>query len=178
VANDTERSSTASTIAFISMIALALIGVGLTTARSSIAFRYWVLLVPIYGLISIAAAWFQDHDGSRWTMVTRQALHWGAVTVAVGLDFYLREIGAETTNTTGLSSLLLLALGSFLAGVYFDRRFIALGLLLALALVIMAKINQYNWLIFALGGLLAAALAGFHFYTRRFRRPVGAANDL
>jgi hypothetical protein len=169
VAEDAERSSSIWTLALIGMILLALIGVGLTTARSSIAFRYWVLLVPIYGLLSIGAAWFQDQDGSRWTMVSRQALHWGAVVAAVGLDFYLRETGGETTGTTGLSSLLLLALGSFLSGIYFDRRFMALGLLLGLAVVIMAKIDQYNWLIFAAGILLAAAFAAYHYFWRRSR---------
>src|SRR5262245_46803446 len=122
------------------MIVLALVGVGLTSSQSSIAFRYWVMIVPLFGLISIAAAWFQEYDGSRWTMLKQQAMHWAAITVAVGLDFYVRGIGAETASATGLSSLLLLALGSFLAGIYFDRRFIALGLLLALAVVIMSKI--------------------------------------
>src|SRR5258707_5453698 len=108
VGGDSEQSGKFRTAAVICMILLALIGVALATAQSSIAFRYWVLLVPIYGLISVGSAWYQEHEGSRWGMVTRQALHWGAVMGVVGIDFYVRQGGAETTSAAGLSSLLLL----------------------------------------------------------------------
>ncbi|MGH9428068.1 MAG: hypothetical protein ACRD2L_17435, partial [Terriglobia bacterium] len=58
---------------------------------------------------------------------------------------------------------LLLAIGCFLAGVHLQWLFALVGVLLALALICLAKVDQYLWLIFLVGGLLAVAL----FYSMR-----------
>jgi len=151
------------------MVILALIGVGLTTTYRSVALRYWMTLVPIYGLLCVATAWLRSQQDAAFDFgaVIRQVVHWLGVGAAVALDFYINSAGEETGSASGLNALLLLAIGCFLAGVHLQWLFTLVGVLLALALICLLKVDQYLWLIFLVGGLLAAAL----FVSRRLFGP-------
>jgi len=133
------------------MVVLALLGVGLATADVRFARDYWMALVPVYGLLCVFTAWKRERPGDR--LVLRQLLHWGGIAGAVALDFSIRSTGLETQVASGLNALLLLALGCFLAGVHLDWLFVPVGLLLTLTLVLVAKADQYLWLL-----LVAAVL--------------------
>jgi len=146
------------------MVVLALIGVGLATADVGLARNYWVALVPIYGLLCAFTAWKHSRSGDG--LVLRQLLHWLAIAGAVALDFSIRGTGVETQLATGLDALLLLALGCLLAGVHLDWLFVPVGLLLALTLVLVAKADQYLWLLLVAAALPLAALLAW----RRLRR--------
>jgi hypothetical protein len=141
----------------VGMMLLGLAGAGLSTAHSGWALHYWLALVPVYALLSIAGAWVGS-EGGRWSMLARQALHWGGVAVAVALDFYLRRSVVPAAGILGISELMLLALGTYLAGVYFDRRFMLVGGLLALAALVLAKIDEHIWIVFAAAAVLAVVL--------------------
>jgi len=142
------------------MVLLALLGVGLTTARSSFALTYWVMLVPVYGLACVGTAWrraaLNKQSGSR--LVIQQVFHWVGIAVALGLDFLIRTSGEETATASGLNALLLLALGCYLAGIHFERLFILVGVLLGVIFVIVIKATEYVWLVFVIGGVVVAAL--------------------
>jgi hypothetical protein len=133
------------------MVVLALLGVGLATAEVRFARDYWMALVPVYGLLCVFTAWKRARPGEQ--LVLRQLLHWAAIAGAVALDFSIRSTGVETQVASGLNALLLLALGCFLAGVHLDWLFVPVGLLLTLTLFLVAKADQYLWLL-----LVAAAL--------------------
>lgn len=164
------RNWVMATIASVAMVFLALFGVGLSTADSHNAPTYWLALVPVFGLLSIATAWSKaSHSGqSHRPMVLKQVLHWAGVAGAISLDYILRRTGEESGLAVGLNALLLLAVGCYLAGVYFEWRFILVGLLLTAALVIVAKANQYSWLIFVIGACLIAVLIGMRWVMHRF----------
>ncbi len=85
-------------------------------------------------------------------------LHWLGIGVALGLDFLVRRSGEETGVAAGLNALLVLALGCYLAGVHLEWMFAVVGALLTLTLVIVAKADQYLWLIFVAGGITIAAM--------------------
>jgi hypothetical protein len=108
-------------------------------------------LVPVYGLLCVFTAWKRARPGEQ--LVLRQLLHWAGIAGAVALDFSIRSTGQETQVASGLNALLLLALGCFLAGVHLDWLFVPVGLLLTLTLFLVAKADQYLWLL-----LVAAAL--------------------
>lgn len=146
------------------MVLLALLGVGLATAKADLARNYWVSLVPVYGLLCTVTAWRRSQQSGE-QLVLRQVLHWVGITGAVALDFFIRGTGLETQAASGLDALLLLALGCYLAGVHLDWLFIPVALLLTLTLVLVAKADQYLWLLL-LTGLLAIAAA---FWVRRMR---------
>ena len=142
------------------MVVLALLGVGLTTTYRSAALRYWMTLVPVYGLLCVATAWIRSRQDVRLGFgdVMRQVVHWLGIGAAVALDFYVNSAGEQTRSASGLNALLLLAVGCFLAGVHLQWFFALVGVLLALVLICLVKVDQYLWLIFLVGVLVAAAL--------------------
>jgi hypothetical protein len=133
------------------MVVLALLGVGLATAELRFARDYWMALVPVYGLLCVFTAWKRARPGEQ--LVLRQLLHWAAIAGAVALDFSIRSTGVETQVASGLNALLLLALGCFLAGVHLDWLFVPVGLLLTLTLFLVAKADQYLWLLLVVAAL-------------------------
>jgi len=156
------------------MVLLAMLGVAITTASRPLAPLYWISLVPVYGVICLATAWARErHAGTeqRRPLVLRQLWHWLGIGVALSLDFVIRGTGEESGLGAGLTAMLLLALGCFLAGVHFEWLFAFVGALLALALIVIMKADEYIWLIFLVGGLSALALFGLpRLFERRHPR--------
>jgi hypothetical protein len=144
------------------MVLLALLGVALTTTGKSIAPPYWISLAPVFGVLCAGTAWARHRHaaGLRREEVIRQILHWLGVAVALGLDFFVRGSGVETGQAAALNAMLLLALGSFLAGVHLEWHFAIVGVLLCLALIIVSQAEEYVWLIFIVGGLAVVGLFG------------------
>jgi len=138
------------------MVLLALLGVGLATTSARVARDYWVSLVPIYGALCAFTAWRRSQSGGQ-LLAVRQVLHWLGIAGAVALDFYVRGPG-ETQVAAGLDALMLLALGCYLAGIHLEWPFVLVGLLLTLTLVVVAKADQYLWLLFLIGLAAIAVL--------------------
>jgi hypothetical protein len=154
------RSWTVAMATAVIMVLLALVGVGLTTANSSFAVTYWVSLVPVYGTLCVGTAWLRAgvEGRRRRVAVIRQGMHWLAIALALGLVFFIRGTGEETAAAAGMNALLVLAMGCFLAGIHLEWLFAVVGAFLSLTLVVVAKADQYLWLIFVVGGLATAAL--------------------
>jgi hypothetical protein len=159
------------------MVLLALLGVALTTTGRSAAPPYWISLAPIFGVLCAGTAWSRHRHaaGLRREEIIRQGLHWLGVAVALGVDFVVRNTGEETGQAAGLNAMLLLALGCFLAGVHLEWHFTIVGVLLCLALLIVAKAEQYVWLIFVVGILAVAGLFGARWLLLRGRQPARSA---
>lgn len=140
------------------MALLALAGTAITLADARWARTYWLVLVPIYGALCVFAAW--QRTGQFSGTVTRQILHWLSVGVAMAIDFaFLQGAGQQTAAATGLSSLLILALGCVLAGIHLEWLFALVGALLAAILVIVALAQQYLTVGFLVAALAALTLA-------------------
>ena len=150
----------ATTVAVV-MLLLALLGIGLTTTNRSFAQKYWMWLVPVFGVLCVATAWSRTGGGlgSR-ELVIRQVLHWAGIGAALGIDFVISGTGEETRLASGFNALLLLALGCFLAGIHFEWLFTVVGLLLCAALLVAVRADQYLWLMMIAGGVVAVALVG------------------
>ena len=67
------------------MVVLAVIGVGLTTVDRPLARRYWMGLVPAYGVLCMTTAWSQSRQDALggFGAVGRQLAHWRAMGGAV-----------------------------------------------------------------------------------------------
>src|SRR5262245_22558029 len=157
------------------MAMLAILGVGLTTVDRALARRYWMWLVPAYGVLCMVTAWFRSRDTGRekTRAVLRQLAHWLAIGAAVALDFWMTSTGEEAGTATGFNALLLLAVGCFLAGVHLEWLFCLVGALLALALVCVVKAEQYLWVLLVVAVLVLAMLVVI---ARWWRRPTAAAS--
>ena len=163
------------------MVLLALLGVALTNANSTWAPRYWIWLVPVYGVLCIGTAWARawSDKNSRKIEVIRQLLHWLGIGVALAVEHLIRGTGEETTTAAGLNALLLLGLGCYLAGVHLEWIFAIVGMLLTVILIVIAKAEQYEWILFVVGGIAVAALIGIWWLmSRRQSRVVMAAKSM
>ena len=150
----------------IAMTVLAVIGTVVTIADAASARRYWLFLVPVFGILCIATAWY--HDGFSSEKAIRQLLHWAAVGLAIVLDFaFLQGSGEQTAAATGLSSLLILALGCLLAGIHLEWSYAVVGLLLFAIFTIVALAQEYLVLVTGIGALLVLIVLAWHVYTRR-----------
>src|SRR5215475_6348940 len=124
------------------MALLALVGTAVTLANASWARTYWLALVPVYGALCVLVAW--RRTGQFTGTVLHQVLHWLSVAAAMALDFaYLHDTAEQAATATGLSSLLILALGSVLAGIHLEWLFAVVGVLLALILIVVSLAKQY-----------------------------------
>jgi hypothetical protein len=153
----------------IAMIILALIGAGATLANVSWSESYWLWLVPVFGVICTAAAFMRT--GTLDRTVIRQVLHWLAVGIAIAIDFnFFRRSGEQTSITTSLSSMLLLALGCLLAGIHLEWSFALVGILLLATAYTVAVAQEYMAIVIILGLLLiAVVLIGQHLVRKWMR---------
>jgi hypothetical protein len=150
----------------IAMTVLAVVGTGVTIADAASARRYWLFLVPVFGIMCIATAWY--HDGFSSEKAIRQLLHWAAVGLTIVLDFaFLQGSGEQTAAATGLSSLLILALGCLLAGIHLEWTYAIVGLLLFSIFTIVALAQEYLILVTGIGALLVLIVLAWHVYVRR-----------
>jgi hypothetical protein len=141
------------TMIVVAMSLLAIVGTGITFANVRWAEKYWLVLVPVYGILCIAAAWHRQ--GFAGWLLVRQILHWLVIGAAIALDFvYLHRTGDMASAGTGLSALLLLAVGCLLAGIHVEWLFGLVGLLLLGIVIVVSVAQEYMPLIFVAGGVV------------------------
>jgi hypothetical protein len=142
---------------YITMLLLALAGVIFRPPVS-----YWVILTPVFGVISVAAG--LRHfvtPNARLELVYKLALCWSSVLLAIYLLYDRGVEGVLNANANALAMMILLALGTFMAGVQASVwRICAVGAILFLAVPSVGWLDQSPLLlaaatsvIIALGGL-------------------------
>jgi hypothetical protein len=146
-------------LVLLALLALSTVGVAISQFSPAKAFRYWIVMVPIFGAVSLFSGWTSARAGGMTAsgVVGRQIMHWAALAVAVCLVFLLQATGRMGEADAGTVTLLSLALATFLAGVHFDWRYCVVGALLAAAVAAIAVVSNFLWLI----GIVAVAFAVF-----------------
>ena len=104
---------------YIAILVLAVFGVAWTSVARQPMTYYWLALTPLIGLVCVASRWSyaQGREG-RIRLIWTQALHWGAVLVAMELAFVADVNQMMNADARALFILTLLALGTFTAGVH------------------------------------------------------------
>lgn len=145
-------------ILFIAMLLLALVGVIFRLPVS-----YWIILTPVFGVISIAEGWSHFITRSeRLGLAYRVASIWCALLLAIYLLYNSGVQGVLNANATSLAMMTLLALGTFVAGVQARVwQICVVGGLLFLAVPGVGWLDQSplllaaaTFLIIAIGGLV------------------------
>jgi hypothetical protein len=143
---------------YITMLLLALVGVIFRLPVS-----YWVILTPVFGAISVAAGWHHSVTrNARLELVYKLALSWCALLLAIYLLYNNGVQGVLNANANSLAMMILLALGTFVAGVQASSwRICAVGGILFLVVPGLGWLDQSPLLltaamlvIIALGGLV------------------------
>jgi hypothetical protein len=102
---------------YILVLGLAIVGVAYTTIAHQPLVGYWEFLALATGLVCIVTEWpkLDDRQG-RFRLIWTQAVHWAAVLVVMNIMLVSGVQQFIPTPATSLVLLLLLALGTFLAG--------------------------------------------------------------
>ena len=150
------------------MLVLAVGGIVLTSFRGPTTYYYWMALAPIYGLICVISGWSKLETGAeRMQLVLTQVLHWFALVAAMWLMFLPEVRGVVNDNATSLALLILLALGTFVAGVHARVWRISLvGVFLAMSVPAVAWIQE-SAVLLLVGGLLAIAVVAVFWWLWR-----------
>jgi hypothetical protein len=153
-------------IVIIVLIALSIIGIGITDFSPADSYKYWVAMVPIFCGACLILEWSRVRGkGYKWTTILRtQLLHWVGLLVAVRLVFEMLHKGRLDNENTGLVILLLLALSIFLAGIHLGWRLCLVGGFLGLALVAATYLEEYVWILV----IIAAVILAIVFLLKRF----------
>jgi hypothetical protein len=138
---------------YIAMLALALVGV---VFRLPVA--YWVILMPVFGVITIAEGWKRFSErAERLGLIYRVGLNWCALLLAIYLLSNTGVSGVMNANATSLALMTLLALGTFVAGVQARVwQICVVGSVLFLAVPGLGWLDQSPLLLTAATGMIVA----------------------
>jgi hypothetical protein len=158
------------------MVIAALVGIGYTSTGGPAVdgsgprlIWVWGAIIPIYFAACVWHGWeYAATRQGRFKLVATQALHWLAFLAAMHV-LQMREVrGVLNDDADGVTLLILLALGTFLAGVHAWSLPICLtGIVLGLSIPLIAWIEQTAVLLVLL--VLAAAAAGAALWVLRRR---------
>jgi hypothetical protein len=144
---------------FVAMLASAFFGVAYTSVSRHAMALYWMILVPAFGLVCIATAWREMTAEERWRGALLQALHWGAVMLAMHLALIADMERAMSAEASALVLLVILALGAATAGLHLRAwPIVIVGAVLAMGVPIFAWLEERT-LLFALAAVGVTALA-------------------
>jgi hypothetical protein len=129
---------------YLSVLGLAIVGVAYTNMARQPLVGYWEFLALATGVVCVVADWPKLHDRqARFRLIWTQSVHWAAVLVAMNIMLLSGVQQFIPTPATSLTLLLLLALGTFLAGLNLSLLPICfLGLSLALAVPVVSWLKQ------------------------------------
>ncbi len=149
---------------YVAMLALAVGGMLLTSFHGPTTYYYWMALAPVFGLACVLSGWRASAPtAENFRLVVTQALHWLAFLAAMWLMFLPEVRGVVNDNATSLALLILLALGTFVAGVHARVwRICLVGIFLAASVPVVAWIQDSALLV--LVSVLMAAAAGAVFW--------------
>jgi hypothetical protein len=131
-------------VPYISVLGLAIVGVAYTNVAHQPLVGYWEFLALATGVVCIITEWPKlDGRQAHLRLIWMQSVHWVAVLVAMNVMLLSSVQQFVPTPATSLVLLLLLALGTFLAGLNLSLLPICfLGLSLALAVPVVSWLKQ------------------------------------
>ena len=141
------------------VLILTLLGVAYTSLLKQPIMGYWELLVPVIGLVCVGSGWSSANDrNARIQLIATQAMHWAAFLLVMNMILLPSVQTILNANATGLAVLMLLALGTFTAGVHIlSWQICLLGIIMALCVPAAAWIEA-SALIVALISMAALAI--------------------
>jgi hypothetical protein len=145
---------------FIAALALAIFGVAYSNFSGHPITGYWEFLAIAMALACVATGWPSAPErDARFRLIWTEAAHWIAVLVGMNLVLLQGFQQLLPVQASGLVLLLLLAIGTFLAGVHLPSLRIAfLGLAMAMSIPAMTWLKQAS-LLLLLGAVAIAGLA-------------------
>ena len=153
---------------YVAMLILAVVGVAGASVALAAMMAYWEILVPVFAAVCV---WTRLRNTHPKPLIRRlvqvEALHWGAVFVAMQLAYVPDVKSMMNADAAALMVLTLLALGTFTAGAQLGAwRICVVGVVLALGVPFIAWLDRATLLITVVS-LALVALAAFIFVHHR-----------
>ena len=141
---------------YFTMLILGVFGVALTSYARQTGTTFWLIVCPLFGIISIASRWREVGDPqAQLHLVKQQAIHWCAVMFAIFLAFFSDVTQMMNADASALMVMTILALGTFTAGNYAGSwRMSLVGIELALGVPAVAWLEQSTLLLVLVGAVL------------------------
>lgn len=135
---------------FVTIMLLALLGVGITDYNAASAHGYWrYLMLAMAVLTTLWGVWRTRKlglaQGSK--LLYQQSILWGSTLVAMLVIYLLQAEGRLDFEITGLMVLLVLALATFIDGMLVSWKLYIVGLVLLLALLLATYVEAFLWMI-------------------------------
>jgi hypothetical protein len=128
---------------YVGVLVLTIFGVAYTSVSHQPLIGYRQFLAVAVGLVCVTTGWLHIHDPkARFRMIWTQALHWVAFLVAMNIVLLANVQLTLTATATGLTLLMLLALGTFVAGVHVSWQICVLGIIMGLLVPAIAWLTQ------------------------------------
>lgn len=142
------------------MLALTFLGVILTDIKKDGAWGYWRAITPFFVVMNIWLGWYLRRlKFQHWiTSLLQEIFHWVGMLSAIYLTAFFVEMGLMGRFQASLQAVTILALTTFLAGVYIEISFIGIGISLGVLAACMAYFSAYLYgisaALFVLVGLI------------------------
>jgi hypothetical protein len=160
---------------YVVALVLAIAGVAYTNVSHRPLVGYWEFLALAIGVVCVVTKWPElDTREAQFRLIWTQALHWIAVLVTMNIMLMAGVQQLLPTPATSLVLLMLLALGTFLAGIsLLSLQISFLGLAMGVTVPAISWLQQ-SVIFILLGAVLLIGL-GITFWLRYDRRqPVGS----
>lgn len=150
------------------VLAMSLIGMGITDFSPLESHKYWTLMIILLVFASIGLGWSrEEYQGKIFKkLIVRQLIHWGATLITVSGVYLLLNTGRLNYESTGLIIELILGFSIFLEGRNLGWRFSLLGVLVGGTAVVAAYVEEYIWVIL----LISLGLSVITFFWEKHRR--------
>lgn len=127
------------------ILLLAFVGLIYTNLMHDEAWVYWHYITPVFALICIWFTWYMRQKKHIMPPVTigQELLHWLGLFLSVFFISVLVDLGIVGKFPASLAVLILLGLTIYIAGVYIERTFIAIGVLLWIFTILVALLQVY-----------------------------------
>jgi hypothetical protein len=161
---------------FTLVLILTIGGVAYVSFSKQPIFIYWDILAPIIGLVCVWYGWPHAHDRTeRLRLVATQLLHWIAFLLVMNTVFLASVQKVLNAPSTGLAIFILLALGTFTAGLHIlSWQVCLLGLIMALSIPAIAWIENSAFLLLILVALVLGIAAAIWWHATSRRQPGSA----
>jgi hypothetical protein len=127
------------------MLLLGFIGVVLTDISKEGAWNYWRYVAVIYAILSLCLNRHLKAQGWKTTILTiwHEIAHWTGLIVATAIVAYFVHVGLLGRFEASILTLLLLALATYIAGVYIESTLLIVGIMLGIFAMGIAFLDAY-----------------------------------
>ncbi|QVL57314.1 MAG: hypothetical protein KFB93_08015 [Simkaniaceae bacterium] len=127
------------------MLGLSFIGLVVSDIRQNGAWNYWRVMVPIFAILCLFLSWYlrKKQKIMSATTIWHELVQWFGLALAVYLVSIFVNIGLIGRFEAGLVVLTMLALNTFITGIYVESTFFVIGILLGLFAAAAALLAAY-----------------------------------